>query len=86
MAKKYDGYTPMGPLAAGLGLAAASLAAANPVTSPAAATIGTMVAGFASGITLTDEEKNIKNEIGKDGLDAEIKKIVFVTKSKIQII
>ena len=32
------------------------------------------------------EEKNIKNEIGKDGLDAEIKKIVFVTKSKIDSI
>lgn len=60
MARKCDGYTPVGPLSAGLGLAVTGVALTNPTTAPFAAPIGTMAAGFASGINLTDEGMTIK--------------------------
>ena len=56
MSKKFDGYTPVGPLAAGLGLAVTGLASLNPATVALAGPIGTMVAGFASGINISDDE------------------------------
>lgn len=56
MSKKFDGYTPVGPLAAGLGLAVTGLASMHPATVALAGPIGTMVAGFASGINISDDE------------------------------
>ena len=65
---KNNRYSPISPTAAGIGLAVTGVAEMNPATAPFAVPLGTMTAGFLSGINLTDDEMTIKSKFD-DAMD-----------------